>query len=70
MLQRPSIDATPTEIEQFVRSWVKVAGTDGFELALSLIDANPEVPWSNELFDQLTYNHFDDEEHCRITDPD
>ena len=58
------------EIEQYVRSWVKAAANEGFEVALSYLDPNPDVPWSDQLFDECTYNHFDDDQHCHITDPD
>ena len=69
-MRRPGIDATAAKIEQYVRSWVKAAANEGFEVALSYLDPNPDVPWSDQLFDEYTYNHFDDDEHCHITDPD
>ena len=70
MMRRPGIDATVAEIERYIRSWVKAAADEGFEVALSYLDPNPAVSWSNELLDELSYNHFDDGQHCRITDPD
>ena len=70
MISRPGVDATVLEIEQYIRAWVKTAANEGFEAALSYIDPNPNVPWSNELLDELTFNQFHDGQHCRITDPD
>jgi hypothetical protein len=70
MMIRPSDDASERDILAFARDWVKLAATDGFEVALTQLDPNPRVPWSQALFEQLTFNHFDDGRQPRITAPD
>jgi len=69
MIQKPSVNANKEQIEAFIRSWVKYACNEGFSAALQLIDTNTKILWSDELFDELTFDHYEDGQHCRITDP-
>ncbi len=69
MLKKPTVDASEEQVEAYVRNWVLYAAQNGFGSAMKLLDPNPNVPWSDALFDELTINHFDDDQHCTITDP-
>ena len=70
MIDRPEIGASAKEVENYVRNWVRLAAREGFGRALEELNSNIEVPWSIELFDQLTFDHYSDGERCEITDPD
>jgi hypothetical protein len=69
-MKRPSIDATEDEILQFTRRWVALAAEEGFEAAVAELDRNEKVHWSQALFEELTFDHFDDGSQPIITDPD
>jgi hypothetical protein len=69
-IPRPSNDAVEDEIIRFARAWMELAASKGFDAALAELDTNPHVPWSVELFNQLMFNHFDDERQPEITWPD
>lgn len=68
-LARPRLDATEDETLSFAREWVALAAEQGFEVAISEFDENREVAWSQELFEELTFDHFDDGRQPRITAP-
>ncbi len=69
MLNRPSIDADEEAILQFVRDWVALAASAGFEAALLELDKGDTPPWTQSLFEQITFDHFDDGKNPKITDP-
>ena len=68
-MNRPRLDATEEEILSFARQWVELAAQRGFEAALPELDSSDGIKWSQSLFDQLTFDHFDDGKQPRITDP-
>ena len=68
-MRRPALDATKEDILLFAQEWVQLAADQGFEAAVSVLDRNPEIEWSQELFNEMTFDHFDDGGQPRITDP-
>ena len=68
-MKRPAPNATVEEIAAFVRAWVALAAERGFEAALAELDSNDKVPWSQQMLDELTFDHFYDGKQPRITDP-
>jgi hypothetical protein len=68
-LTRPSIDADELAILAFARDCVEFAYRQGFEAALAELDLNPSVPWSQSLFEQLTFDHFSDGRQQKISAP-
>ncbi len=69
MIERPPITADEEVIEHYVRTWVYYAAENGFDSALQELDTNEKVSWSEEFLDKVTFDHFSDGEHCRITNP-
>lgn len=70
MMKRPTPDADEATILADAKAWVKLAASDGFEAAIAQLDSNPKVAWSQSLFEQLTFDHFEDGRQPQITDPD
>jgi len=66
---RPCLDASEADILTFAREWVEFAATHGLAAALNELDQPASSPWTEEQFNQLTFNHFDDGEYCSITSP-
>lgn len=69
MISRPANHASEQDILAYAHAWIALAASNGFEAALAEVDPNPRVPWSRLLFDELTFNHFDDGRHPEITPP-
>jgi hypothetical protein len=67
VMLRPTVEASAAEILSFAREWVEFAAEHGLRPALAELDQPEKLPWTEELFKQLTFNHFDDGEHCSIT---
>lgn len=69
-MERPALNADELAILDYAKAWVKLAATNGFESALADLEPNIQVPWSQSLFEELTFDHFGDGRQPRITDPD
>jgi len=69
-MNRPSLEASESEILAFARDWVRFAAKHGLDEALRLIDQRAKHPWSEEFLKFVSEDHFGDGETCVITDPD
>ena len=70
MLPAIPIDADESTILDWVSAWIRYAAAEGFDEALALLDGTGQAEWSDELLQQLTFDHFDDGRQPRITAPD
>lgn len=66
-MRRPAIGASESEILTFAREWVELAANSGLSAALAALDQPPASPWTENQFNELTFNHFDDGKACTIT---